>query len=122
LDWHQGGLNVKYEKQTLRYEFLSEMFLEEAITYSCLRFDFVFDTDWQTVQFSYCPPFTYSQMLVMVSGLKKEMADAVDNPSKCINGVIKITSGKRSWERAWEDSPSHCSPSPTPNRKTRPRE
>ena len=26
-EWHQGGQNVKYEKQKLRYEFLSEIFL-----------------------------------------------------------------------------------------------
>jgi hypothetical protein len=96
MDWHQGGLNVKYERQKLRYGFLGEMFLESDITYNCLRFDYVFDTDWQTVQFSYCPPFTYSQMLTMVSGLKKEMVGTVDNPNKCTAAAIKITSRRMS--------------------------
>lgn len=42
FDWHQGGENVKYEKKKLRYTFLEENYLEEAITYNCLSFDYVF--------------------------------------------------------------------------------
>ena len=35
----QGGENVKYERQKLRYKFLeNEDFSEEAITYNCLKF------------------------------------------------------------------------------------
>jgi hypothetical protein len=69
IGWRQGCLNIKYDKKLLRYEFLSERFNSQAITYNCLSFEYEFEGGDELVQFAYCPPFTYTDNLRMIASL-----------------------------------------------------
>lgn len=69
--WSQGGENVKYFRRNLGYEFLKERYDEADITYNCLQFEYVFETDWQEAQFAYSPPFTFTDLSNTLSGLKQ---------------------------------------------------
>lgn len=71
LDWFQGGQNVKYFRRKFTYEFLSDFYDEDDITFNCLQFDYTFDIDWEEVQFAYSPPFTYSDLTKMIINLKQ---------------------------------------------------
>jgi hypothetical protein len=42
LNWFQGGQNVKYTRRKLMYDFLSESYDDEYLSYNCLPFE----VDW----------------------------------------------------------------------------
>ena len=46
IGWAQGGENVRYIRRKLIYDFLDETYEEDAITFNCLQFDYVFEVDW----------------------------------------------------------------------------
>lgn len=66
--WKQGCSNIKYDQKILRYDFLTELFTAPTLTYNCLTFEYEFEAD-EVVQFAYCPPFTYTDNLRMISSL-----------------------------------------------------
>lgn len=113
--WHQGGEAVKYEKKKLRYQFLEENYLDETLTHNCLSFDYVFGADWETVQFAYCAPYTYSDALNLITNLKLAMKQTNERTTH----LTQITSDKSHSASRWADWICPSSPSPTPASTTK---
>jgi hypothetical protein len=42
---------------------------------NCLEFNYTFEVDWEEVQFAYSPPFTYTEMMDMITKIKREVYD-----------------------------------------------
>lgn len=64
IGWHQAGLNVKFDKQSLRYTLLDDYnYSSESTSFNCLQFEYQFERDNDEVSFAYCPPYSYSNML-----------------------------------------------------------
>lgn len=70
VGWVQSGDNVKYSRRKLTYDFLSDYYEEDQITFNCLQFEHTFEVDWEEVQFAYSPPFTYSDLTDFLARLK----------------------------------------------------
>jgi hypothetical protein len=65
---------VRYFRRKLTYEFLDEIYEEEAISFNCLQFDYSFEVDWEEVHFAYAPPYSFSDLARTISTLKTAAA------------------------------------------------
>lgn len=60
MGWHRGCNNISYFANTIRKDALS---VTNNKTYFTLTFSYDFEYDDDTVFFSYCFPYTYSDLI-----------------------------------------------------------
>jgi hypothetical protein len=60
VGWHRGCYNISYFANTIKKEVLT---VGNTKTYFTLTFTYDFEYDEDTVFFSYCYPYTYSDLI-----------------------------------------------------------